>query len=326
MDILGIKTFLLALLLTSALRAGAQTVTDHDGNVYPVITIGRQHWMGMNLRATHFNGGSPITDAGLANWFYFPFDEPRYTWPYVPPGFTKDTLALGLLYNYPAAGDPRNICPEGWHVPNDAEWSELIRFLDPLSDTTTTLESAIAGGMLKDTVLWISPNTGATNSTSFSALPVGEIPASITPPAAYFCCSGGNTSWWCGGPGWSPGVICHYRYLSTYQAGITRNTDNFSNGKSIRCVCDTLATTSIQESGDSRNITLYPNPAQDRIRLAVENGSLGPISVYDAVGSLVHRTFTSETSYELDVSDLAGGVYHVELSRHAVRLKFIKAD
>lgn len=320
----ALKNCLLALLFSSALQTSAQTVTDYDGNIYPVIRIGSQQWMGMNLRATHFSDGSPITDSGLDNWYYFPFDEPRYSWPYIPPDFTEDTLALGLLYNYPAAGDPRNICPEGWHVPTDAEWFDMIRFLDPLSDTLTTLESAIAGGMLKDTVLWIAPNTGATNATSFAALPVGDIPASITPPAAYFCCSGGNTSWWCGGPAWVPGVICYYRYLSAFEAGINRNTDNYSNGKSIRCVCDTLVTTAIHESGDRMQISLYPNPAQEHIMLDAGKQLLGPVAVYDVFGTLVSRSFSLEATLRLDISGLADGLYFVELSRHAVRMKFIK--
>jgi uncharacterized protein (TIGR02145 family) len=72
----------------------------------------------------------------------------------------------GLLYNWYAAADSRNIAPKGWHVPTDEEWQTLIDFFDNFAE---------AGGELKETgtTHWESPNTGATNESKFTALPAG---------------------------------------------------------------------------------------------------------------------------------------------------------
>jgi uncharacterized protein (TIGR02145 family) len=86
------------------------------------------------------------------------------------------------LYNHYAVTDSRGLCPTGWHVPSDGEWNILVNYLDPNADTVCSLncwQSSIAGGALKSTAMqptlggWFSPNTGATNSSGFTALPGG---------------------------------------------------------------------------------------------------------------------------------------------------------
>jgi len=143
------------------------TVTDIDGNVYTMVTIGTQVWMAENLRVTRYNDGTSIpmvTDG--AEWATL--TTPGYCW-YDNDGATyKDTY--GALYNWHAVNTGK-LCPEGWHVPTDVEWATLNDYLG--GDT-------IAGGMLKATGtiedsdgLWYSPNTGATDEVGFSALPGG---------------------------------------------------------------------------------------------------------------------------------------------------------
>jgi len=86
--------------------------------------------------------------------------------------------AYGVLYNWPAAmnsetsstANPsgvQGVCPTGWHIPSDAEWTELTDYLGGRN---------VAGGKLKEigTTHWNSPNTGATNETGFTALPGGN--------------------------------------------------------------------------------------------------------------------------------------------------------
>jgi uncharacterized protein (TIGR02145 family) len=70
------------------------------------------------------------------------------------------------LYNWYAATDTRNIAPSGWHLPTDAEWTELTEYLGGES---------VAAGKIKETGIthWAPPNTGATNETGFTALPGG---------------------------------------------------------------------------------------------------------------------------------------------------------
>ena len=71
----------------------------------------------------------------------------------------------GKLYNWYAVNDPRGLAPAGWHVPSDAEWTELINCLGG---------EDVAGGKMKAvSALWYSPNTGATNSSGFTGLPGG---------------------------------------------------------------------------------------------------------------------------------------------------------
>jgi uncharacterized protein (TIGR02145 family) len=295
-------------------KANGQTITDYDGNIYPVITIGSQKWMGRNLRVTHFNDGSPINNAGYTNWYYFPLNEPRYCEPVIPPN-TTDTMALGFWYNYPAGGDPRNICPQGWHVATDADWYQLVHHLDPTSDTSSlsTLESSIVGGMLKDTITWTTPNLGATNSTGFSALAVSQISGSIIWPSGYVCCQGMNASFWCGGIPWTPGVICYDRYLNYMNASIARNSDNYSNGKSIRCVCDTLSVTSIEKDYSHSQLKIYPNPASDRITVTAMNKSLGRIIIKNNLGVIIYNSQANESTKIIDVSYLTNGAYFIVL-------------
>lgn len=144
-------------------KAGEQqTVTDFDGNEYPVITIGSQTWMMKNLKTTRFNDGTPIplvTDG--AAWTLL--TTPGYCW------YDNDESSYkpmyGALYNGFAALTGK-LCPAGWHVPADVEWAALVRFLGG---------EQIAGARLKEqgTNYWVNPNLGATNASGFSALPGG---------------------------------------------------------------------------------------------------------------------------------------------------------
>jgi uncharacterized protein (TIGR02145 family) len=140
------------------------TLTDQDGNVYKTITIGTQTWMAENLRTTKYRDGSAI-----------PNITDKTAWGNISTGAycnynnttSADTIATyGRLYNWYAATESRNIAPAGWHVPNDAEWETLIYYLGGFS---------VAGGKMKETgtTHWISPNTGATNESGFTALPSG---------------------------------------------------------------------------------------------------------------------------------------------------------
>jgi uncharacterized protein (TIGR02145 family) len=70
------------------------------------------------------------------------------------------------LYTWFAITDSRNVCPDGWHIPTDAEWTALTDTLGGIS---------VAGGKLKSTTNWTTPNTGATNASGFSAFANGQM-------------------------------------------------------------------------------------------------------------------------------------------------------
>lgn len=137
-------------------------VTDIDGNNYNTLTIGTQVWMAENLKVTRYRNGDPvlhITDGS--------------TWDQLTMGaycnYNNEIInanTYGRLYNGYTVLDNRGICPAGWHVPGNNEFTEL----------QTAIGSGANGGKLKEsgTVHWISPNTGATNETGFTGLPGGQ--------------------------------------------------------------------------------------------------------------------------------------------------------
>ena len=138
-------------------------VTDYDGNVYNAVRIGEQVWTTENLNVTHYRNGDPIPNVSdNTEWInlrtgarcYYDNDSATYS----------DTY--GSLYNYYTVADPRNLCPTGWHVPSDAEWTTLETYLGGIT---------YAGGKMKETgtTHWKYPNTGASNESHFTALPGG---------------------------------------------------------------------------------------------------------------------------------------------------------
>ena len=146
----------------------------------PNVTIGTQDWTNKNLDVTTYRDGTPIpqvTDpsawAALTTgaWCYYNNDP-------------ANGAIYGKLYNwYAVAGihdnDPNTpnkiLAPLGWHVPSDGEWSTLINFLDPNANGGS-IQPNIAGGKMKEIGIahWTSPNTGATNNSSFTSLPGGS--------------------------------------------------------------------------------------------------------------------------------------------------------
>lgn len=138
------------------------TVTDRDGNVYKTVKIGNQVWMAENLKVTRYRNGESITNLKEDNeWTSATFGA----WCDYS-NMAENGNKYGHLYNWYAVRDGRNIAPVGWHIPTDPEWTTLKNYLGGES---------VAGGKLKETGVlnWISPNTGATNETGFTALPGG---------------------------------------------------------------------------------------------------------------------------------------------------------
>jgi uncharacterized protein (TIGR02145 family) len=197
-------------------------ITDVDGNTYSTVIIGTQTWMNENLKTTKFNDGSamlPVTDYSA----WVGLTTPAYCWYNNDASTNKDTY--GALYNWYAVNTGK-LCPIGWHVPDVNELTTLIAYLGGEN---------VAGGKLKETgtIHWHSPNTGATNSSGFTALPGGyRTSTSLTP----FGSVGYTGYWWC-----STGSSFNtaWRYLLNSDAGtITKTGDYKLLGLSIRCLKD----------------------------------------------------------------------------------------
>ena len=216
-------------LVMGAVCIDAPTMTDIMGNVYPVVHIGDQCWMGTNLRTTFRRNGVPIENVTSGN-FWVTINTAAWcdynNFPFNPP-------ARGKLYNWWAAADP-NICPLGWHVPTDTEWQQLETTLgmptDELGETGYRGGDQNVGGKING---WLTLAQGATNESGFTGLPAG-----------YRNLNGGefadqNTDgyWWSatsagGSEGWSRGIG------STNPGSIGRFFSSKGFGFCVRCIQD----------------------------------------------------------------------------------------
>jgi uncharacterized protein (TIGR02145 family) len=192
------------------------TATDIQGNVYKTIVIGSQIWMAENLKVTKFNDGTPIPmvvhDTG---WVYR--TTPAYCW------INNDSVGycrpFGALYNWHTVMTGK-LAPAGWHIPSDAEWQIMINYLG--GDLT-------AGGRMKeaDTTHWLSPNTGATNSSGFNGLPSGSREMGCTG-------LGESGIWWSATP--YDSAFAYGRSLIYFSAIEMRNMIPKDFGLSVRCI------------------------------------------------------------------------------------------
>ena len=196
------------------------TVTDIDGNVYETIQIGGQLWMAENLKVTHYNNGDSISYP--SNKDFGTFYEGQYG---VYNNDPSNADVYGNLYNWAAVVDDRGVCPDGWHIPTDAEYTVLTDYLGGES---------VAGGKMKEAGLeyWNSPNAGATNESGFTALPAGYRYSSN----GYYY-NIGNYGWfWSSseyGSNYAWSRLLYYNY-----SNVGRSSSYKQYGFSIRCLGD----------------------------------------------------------------------------------------
>lgn len=213
------KAFLFIFILFCKVIAGlqAQTVKDIDGNIYKTVTIGDQVWMAENLKTTKFNDGTSISLV-TSNKTWSEQFKPGYCWYNNNQAMYKNTY--GALYNaFTVIED--NLCPTGWHVPNDDEWTTLIDYLDGLAG---------AGGKLKEkgTNHWKSPNIGSSNETGFTALPGGYRYNDGT-----FFAIGSYGLWWIDD---TDSFISQYLSMAFDNTFVYKSNNYNKNGFSVRCV------------------------------------------------------------------------------------------
>lgn len=153
-------------------------VFDYDGNVYGIVQIGNQIWMAANLKTTHYADGTAIslvTDNTV--WADLVDNNTDDAYCYYNNNSSGEADTYGALYTWAAAmngaasstANPSGIqgaCPDGWHLPSDAEWTEMDNFI--ASDGHSDQE----GATLKSTTGWNSDGNG-TNIYGFDALPGG---------------------------------------------------------------------------------------------------------------------------------------------------------
>ena len=196
----------------------------------PRVTIGTQVWTTVNLDVTTYSDGTAIPQV----------TDPT-TWATITTGAwcyynneSANGTTYGKLYNwYAVAGIwdeasktdatlRKKLAPTGWHVPTDAEWTTLI---------TTLGGTSVAGGKMKATTLWNSPNTDATNSSGFTGLPGGYRYLMGT-----FHHIGSNGYWW-NSTQYYDG-FAWFRYMNYYNGSAYRSNDYKNYGFSVRCLRD----------------------------------------------------------------------------------------
>ena len=196
-----------------------QRITDIDGNTYNTVQIENQVWMSENLKTSRYrNGGSipNVTDntlwsnSTIGAWSYYNNDE-------------TNNAIYGKLYNwYTTLGD--TLCPSGWGVPSDAEWTTL---------TDSLGGESVAGGKMKSigTAYWINPNIDATNERFFSVLPGGYRSSSFgfylkrASAVLWSATEGGTFTAW-------------HRNLTNESGIVARSNFPKSVGASVRCLRD----------------------------------------------------------------------------------------
>lgn len=188
------------------------SITDaRDGEIYKTVCIGDQIWMAENLR---YNApGSVCYDNNTAHCATY---GRLYSWNMVMDGEPSS--------NFTPSG-VEGICPPGWHVPSNNEWQKLVLALGGVS---------IAGGVLKDISEWDNPNTGATNSSGFSALPGGY----TTDFSVAFYEKGTYARFWTSSGSTSDTDLAFHRNLNSNSTVVGDITFYKGHGLACRCVRD----------------------------------------------------------------------------------------
>ena len=210
---------------------GTNSLTDtRDGKVYPTVLIGTQCWLRKNMNVgTKINGVTNQTDNDTIEKYCYNNSEAScdvygglYQWAEAMQYYQGASNTT--LWNPTPSGNIQGVCPEGWHVPSDAEWTTLTTYLSGTS---------VAGGKMKEagTSHWANPNTGATNSSGFTALPAGY----RYPDGSYLVLYYLNYVW---SASEGSAIGSYIRYMEYNTSRTNRDTNAKTFGLNVRCIND----------------------------------------------------------------------------------------
>jgi uncharacterized protein (TIGR02145 family) len=211
-------------IINQPLNGYGLNVTDIDGNSYKTVYIGKQHWMAENLKVSKYNDGTIIPNVTDGNKWY---KLSTGAWIHYDNDLGNNSK-YGKLYNWfsvnTTTNGDKNLCPTGWHVPKDSEWSVLTTYLGG---------DSLAGGKMKEAGIskWKSPNLLATNASLFNGLPGGGKGNEINFRFIDSC-----GIWWSS----TELNLSRARFLGLkYSDGYAfRGHDNKNDGYSVRCIKD----------------------------------------------------------------------------------------
>ena len=309
--------FLAALAITSNFcgQTAGSGMTDIDGNVYNSVIIGTQEWVKENLNVSKYNDGTIIpqvtdptawSNLTTGAWCYYDNDP-------------ANGLIYGKLYNYYAvagihdtiAATPNKVlAPIGFHVPTDTNWTTLSDYLGGFN---------VAGGELKEigTAHWMSPNTGATNSSSFTGLSDGF--------CWYYGSFGGMglyANWWSSTEFTQIStnqVVVWIRHLDHDNAALTKNDALKGFGFSVRLINDTLFSDSPSniETTEAKSIHIYPNPATDNMIIDLGNLTTSGnwnYTITNTIGQEIKKGEITTQQTVININEITGeGLYLVKI-------------
>jgi uncharacterized protein (TIGR02145 family) len=184
------------------------------GQDFRTVKIGNQVWMVENLNVSTFWNGDPIPEVKSVEGWREAGKEGKPAWCHYESDLANGEI-FGKLYNWYAVNDARGLAPEGWHVPTDEEWQELVDYLGGKD---------IAGNRMKSTGGWKDDGIGS-NRSGFYALPSG-----VRVSLGMFLNMGFTTSLWSS----SEDIICWS--LSSWGSNAARLGSLKGSGFSVRCI------------------------------------------------------------------------------------------
>jgi uncharacterized protein (TIGR02145 family) len=238
-----------------------------DNQVYKVVKIGQQWWMQENLNiGTRLNGSQDDTDNGIIEKYCYGNNTINcniygglYRWNEMMDYYPSDVGNPGIT---------RGVCPAGWHLPTESEWTEMTNCLG---------DESVAGGKLKETgtIHWNSRNTGATNESGFTALGGGFL---------YYDSFLNMGSW---GTFYSStessGFSAWYWQLASDNSGVGHNQGYSKDiGFSVRCLRDSVLFGNLTildiNSGTFSDLNFYGNNVSEEI-IIINSGASKTINI-----------------------------------------------
>ena len=308
----SLETLLMEGAILTTYECGTSTVSDYDGNVYNTVGIGNQCWMKENLRTTHYSNGTSIalgTSYGVST-------PARY----YPNHDSVNVGIYGYLYNWAAVmngavssnANPsgvRGICPLGWHVPSEAEWTQMENYVSSqdqylCNNSTSNIAKALTsatGWNSSSAACAVGNDLSANNATGFSAMPAGDCHYNWG-----YENFGNGTLFWTSTENSSNGNAWR-RHLSYNAAVVNRDNKDKGNGFSVRCLRDNgVGGLAVAHNGDEtanqiEDLQQQILQMQTRIdSLEARADSLGTVT--DSLGSLMDECGCS--AFECGVTPL----------------------
>ena len=271
------------------------TLIDFDGNSYPTVLIGTQCWMQENLMVTHFSDGAAIPQM-LSNtdWQNLAMNAAGFGYHSNDSNMAEE---YGALYSWNAAvameegswavpSGVQGICPDGWHLPSDPEWTILTDYLGG---------TLVAGGKLKGDgyLQWNFPNYQGSNSSGFSATPGGGISS--------FYQNLGQTAFYWSSSDFLPSNAWTRTLFHGY-ASISSGGYEKKNGYSVRCLADSVDFSEMRISSYLKQPTCYG--FQDgAIDLSVMGGTSPYSFVWNTGSTIEDLSFIPTGQYSITIID-----------------------